>query len=314
MWQHQQRRPHQILASGLRHGLMHVTISLLAVGIAFSLPSIAQYVLFEWWPKTQADNHSLMVTEIGLSALLVLLFNALQILWQIRHVLAAAKNASLVYATESTSKSARKKAKRLAESSSSPRDLSILTLTGFNTFVEPDSLFHKVLNAAYEIRVMLLDPRSEATSRLVDAIPDQHVNLQSMREEIAETIAHLTALHDAGKRVTLKFCEHAPLWKVVVAGDNVWVQHCHHGFEVKQQPEYVFALKRGAPRQGFFVPFYLYFLEHWNRQNHPVYDFDSKELVYRACTGQQARRIPLRIPDNAESFLEQSHLSKRISA
>lgn len=311
MWQHLSWRPRQIFTSGLKHGLIHVAISLLAIGIAFSLPTIAQYVLFEWWPKAQTDAHSLVATEIGLSVILVLLFNALQIMWQSRYVIAAAKAASLVYATETTSKTVRKRAKQLAEKSSSPRDVSILTLTGFDTFVDPGSLFHEVLNSAYEMRVMLLDPRCDAASRLVDAIPDQQVNLQSMRDEIAASVAHLTDLHKAGKRVTLKFYEHEPLWKVVVAGDNVWVQHCHHGFEIKQQPEYVFALKSGAPRQGFFVPFYMYFLEHWNHRNHPVYDFDSKELVYRGNGAQTARRIPLQLPEDAGRFPEQSNLSQR---
>lgn len=293
MQQYKRWRPYHTLLSGLRYGLSHIAITLLAIGIAFSLPAAAKYVLYDWWPETQTDAHALLATEVGLSVVLVLLFNVLKVAWDSRRTIAAARLASLVYATDTNAGSSRQKAKRLIMKSSSPRDVYVLTLTGFDTFVDPDSLFHDVLGTAYEIRVMLLDPRSSAASRRVETIPDQHVNLQSLHEEIGAGIACLTALHKAGKRVTLKFYEHEPLWKVVVVGDNVWVQHFHLGFEVKRQPEYVFALQTGAPRQGFFVPFYTYFLDHWNDRRHPDFDFERGELVYRDEGGNEARRVPL---------------------
>ncbi len=313
MRQYIRRRPHQDLLSWLRHGLQHIVITLLAVGIAFSLPAAAQYVLFEWWPKTQTDSHSLLATEIGLSVILVLLFNVLQTVWHSRHMVAAARAASLVYATDAKTGRSRKKAKLLAQKSSSPRDVFMLTLTGFDTFVNPDSLFHDVLDTAYEIRVMLLDPRSETASRHVEAIPDQSVNLQSMRDEIAASISYLTALHKAGKRVTLKFYEHEPLWKVVVVGDNVWVQHCHHGFEVKQQPEYVFALQTVAPRQGLFVPFYTYFLDHWNECGHPVYDFETRELIYQEVGANETKRVPLCFLGEPDDLFEPPAVSQNVA-
>jgi hypothetical protein len=293
MWQYIRWRPYHSLLSGLRHGVSHLVITLLAIAIAFSLPVFAKYVLFDWWPEAQTDAQALLATEVGLSVVLVLLFNILKMVWDSRRVIAAARLASLVYATDANAGSSRKKAKRLVKKSSSPRDVFILTLTGFNTFVEPDSLFHDVLETAYEIRVMLLDPRSTAASRRVESISDQEVNLQSLHDELAATITHLAALHKAGKRVTLRFYEHEPLWKVVVVGDNVWVQHFHFGIEVKRQPEYVFALQTGAPRQGFFVPFYTYFLDHWNERRHPAYDFETGELIYRDEGGNETRRAPL---------------------
>ncbi len=293
MWQYIRWRPHHILLSGLRHSLSHVAITLLAVAIAFSLPDAARYVLYVWWPKTQTDAHSLLATEVGLSVALVVLFNVLKMAWDSRRMIAAVRLASLVYATDANAGPSRKKAKRLVTKTSSPRDVFVLTLTGFDTFVEPDSLFHDVLDTAYEIRILLLDPRSAAASRHVEAISDQQVNLQSLHDEITTSIAYLTALHKAGKRVTLKFYEHEPLWKVVVVGDNVWVQHFHHGFEVKRQPEYVFALQTSAPRQGFYVPFYTYFLDHWNERRHPVYDFETGELIYREDGDNETRRVSL---------------------
>ena len=70
----------------------------------------------------------------------------------------------------------------------------------------------------------------------------------------------------------------------------MWVQYCHSGFEVKGEPEYVFALNRDNPRLGLFVPFYMYFLEQWNDPRHPRYDFDARELVYSDDCGREVRR------------------------
>jgi hypothetical protein len=279
--------------SVLWNSLTHVTIILLAIGIAFSLPVVAEYVLYDWWPRVQTETNLLLATEVGLSAVLVLLFNALKAAWSNRRVITAARQASLVYAMDSSLPPSRQWAKRLVKRSSTARDISILTLTGFDTFVTPDSPFNDVIATAYEIRVMLLNPASEAASRRVDAIPDQDVNLQSLREEIAASIAYLTSLHKVDKRVRLKFYDHEPVWKVVVLNDHVWVQHCHRGLEVKRQPEYVFALQSGTPRGGFFTPFYMYFLDHWNEPHYPEYDFDTRELIYRDKTGNETKRAPL---------------------
>jgi hypothetical protein len=293
MREHTQPRNYSSLLNGLRHSLSHIVVTLLAVGIAFSLPTIAQFVLYDWWPEMQNDVYLLLVTELGLAMVLVLLFNVLKISWDNRHMIASARRASLVYATDANAGPSRRKARELVKNSSSPRDVFVLTLTGYDTFGDPHSLFHEALRTAYEIRVMLLDPRSEAALTRVETIPDQHVNLKSLHDETGSSIAYLSELHKAGKRVSLKFYEQQPVWKVVVLGDHVWVQHVHKGFEVKQQPEYVFALQTGEPRQGFFVPFYTYFLDHWNEQRHPVYDFDTGELIYRSIAGNETRRVPL---------------------
>jgi len=66
--------------------------------------------------------------------------------------------------------------------------------------------------------------------------------------------------------------------------------NCHSGFEVKDEPEYVFALNPDNPRLGLFVPFYVHFLEQWSDARHPRYDFDTRELVYCDEHGREIRR------------------------
>src|SRR3989442_1714117 len=101
-----------------------------------------------------------------------------------------------------------------------------------------------------------------------------------------------------GREALEKAYEEEPFWKLIVLGDYVWVQHCHSGFEVRQQPEYVFALQHGEPRHGLFVPFYMVFLNQWNDARHPEYDFDTNELVYRDASGKETGRAVLGVPIN----------------
>ncbi|MFZ5931323.1 MAG: hypothetical protein ACOY15_08925 [Pseudomonadota bacterium] len=278
----------------------HIFIILLAFGIVFTLPRAAGYVLNDWWPMARTNTKLLLATEIGLSAVLVLLFNALKTVWESWRMSAAARQASLVQAINLDSLLSRRKAWQLMRHCAAARDVFILTLTGFDTFVKTHSLFNGALATAYDIRILLLNPASEAANDRVNAIPSQEVNLQSLYEETAASIAYLTSLHKSGKKVSLKFYEHEPVWKVAVLGNHVWVQHCHHGYEVKSQPQYVFALQHSAPRKGFFVPFYTYFLNHWNEPHHPEYDFDTCELVYRDKAGNETNRTPLLGPCRKE--------------
>ena len=67
-------------------------------------------------------------------------------------------------------------------------------------------------------------------------------------------------------------------------------RYCHSGFEVKDQPEYVFALNPDNPRLGLFVPFYVHFLEQWSDARHARYDFENRELVYSDERGREVRR------------------------
>lgn len=308
--QHAQSRQFRSVLSPLWNSLVHVTIILLAIGIAFSLPGLAEFVLYKWWPHVQMDAKWLLATEIGLSAALVLLFNVLKTAWDNRSILAAAKLASLVDATDADATFWRGKARRLMKRSSTSRDVFALTLTGFDTFVKQNSPFNGALANAYEIRIMLLNPNCETVTRRVNTMSSQNVDTQSLREEVAASVAYLASLHKLGKKVSLKFYDHEPIWKVVVLGDHVWVQHCHREYEIKHQAEYVFALQADAPRQGFFVPFYTYFLDHWNEPHHPEYDFDTSELTYRDKAGNEIRRVPL----HELNGLVGSHVPSRQSA
>lgn len=273
----------------LRQVLMHALVTVLAVVIAFSLPKIAEYVLFQWWPRVAEDSNLLIATEIGLAASLVLLFNTVHLAWQDRFKVRAADMASLVYASHRKNWLARWRERKLSSQFHATRDAFILTLTGYDTFTGKTSLLRDQLATAYEIRVLLMNPYASNAEKHVNTLPDG-VTLCAFSDEVEASLGCLRALITQGKKVTVKFYEHKPFWKVAVLGDHVWVQYCHSGVEIKHEPEFVFALNRSNPRLGLFVPFYMYFLDRWEDSRHPEYDFATRELVYRDGAGLEIRR------------------------
>jgi hypothetical protein len=274
---------------GLRQIALHVVITLLALGIAFSLPVVAQYILFQWWPLVASDTHLLLSLEISLAASLVVIFNLWRAAAENRRKSRIADTAALVHARHGAGWLSRRRERRLIRNVRAARDAFIMTLTGYDTIADAKSPMRELLQSAYEIRVMLLNPAARGAEKRVSSLPEE-VTQQSYAEEVEASIAQLTALRILGKKVTLKFYDHEPFWKVVVLGDHLWVQYCHSGVEVKDQPEYVFVLNRDNPRQGLFVPFYIHFLEHWNDARHPRFDFDTRELVYCDERGREIRR------------------------
>jgi hypothetical protein len=290
------------LLFSLQQILSHGVITMLAVAIAFSLPQAARYILYEWWPVVERDANLLLATEIGMASVMVLLFNFAKIVWGNRQKVAMAKLSALVYARNHRRDwLSRRRERALVKRLSAARDAYILTLTGHDTLVDERSLLREALQTAYEIRVMLVNPVGHGLRRRVDSLPSD-ITLLSFHKEIEASIACLAELRKAGKKVTLKFYEHEPFWKVIVLGDHVWVQHCHSGFEVKHQPEYVFALQYHNPREGLYVPFYMHFLDQWNQPDHPEYDFDTNEIVHRDKAGNEYGRAALGVPINNSYF------------
>jgi hypothetical protein len=267
--------------SGLRQILSHGTVTVLAVAIAFSLPGFANYILNEWWPEVESNATMLLWTEIALASVLALVFNMATIAWDHRQRVLTARLASLVHARNANPGWwSRRRERALVSQLTTARDAFVLTLTGYDTLVAEDSVLRPVIDKAYEIRVMLVNPVGQGLRQRAESLPSD-VTVLTLHTEIEATIGALSALRKYGKKVKLKFYDEEPFWKIVVLGDYLWVQHCHSGFVVREQPEYVFALQHTEPRHGLFVPFYMIFLNYWNDPRHPEYDFDTNELVYR---------------------------------
>ena len=274
----------------VRHIFGHAVITLLAVGIAFSLPVVARYILYYWWPLVEGDSQLLLITEIGFAAMLVLLANIARLALAGRRCLRMNRIASLVYVREGENWFSRLSGRRLRKKIPVSRDVSVMSVTGYDTFVSEKRKLHGFIEDCYEIRVMLMNPFSAGAKRRVQSMSDPAAILESYRQETDQTITYLAKLRAAGKKITLKFYDDPPFWNLVVTGEHVWVQYCHDGHELKTQPEYVFALQHDKPAQGLFSPFYVYFLNQWNDPRHPEFNFETKELIYRNADGNEVER------------------------
>src|SRR5260221_744211 len=233
--------PAHKLWTGLRQIFSHGAITVLAVAIAFSLPGIANYILNEWWPEVQNNANLVLATEVGLASVLALLFDLAKIAGDHRQRVLTARLASLVYARNAGAGWwSRRRERALVSQLPAARDAFVLTLTGYDTFVADDSLLRGVIEKAYEIRVMLVNPIGKALRERADSLPPE-ITVLTLHTEIEAVIAYLSRLRKFGKKVTLKFYDEEPFWKLIVLGDYAWVQHFPSGFAGKEQPEFLFA-------------------------------------------------------------------------
>jgi len=282
-----------------KHIFSHIGVTLLAVGIAFSLPMLARFILFTWWPMVEDDSQLLLINEIVFAAVLVLLFNLFLSARQGRLSHRMNRLVSLVHVREESSWLSRRSDRRLLERITGTRDVSVMSVTGYDTFVSQQRQLGNVIDHSYELRVMLMNPYGPGAMRRVQSLGDPAPLLQIYCQETAGTIERLTSLAAAGKKVSLKFYEDPPFWNLIVTGEYVWVQYCHDGHELKSQPEYVFALDRDKPTLGLFSAFYVHFLNQWGNPQHPEYDFATRELIYRDDRGNEVKRQPF--PPQADS-------------
>ena len=285
----------------VRHIFSHIGVTLLAVGVAFSLPALAKFILFTWWPLVEGDSQLLLINEIIFAAVLVLLFNFFLSARQGRLSRRMARLASLVHVREEGNWLSRWTDRnlldrKLVDRITGTRDVSVMSVTGYDTFVSGQRNLGRVIDNSYELRVMLMNPYGAGAMRRVQSLGDPAPLLETYCQETAATIERLAALAAAGKQVTLKFYDDPPFWNLIVTGEYVWVQYCHDGEELRTQPEYVFALHRDKPRLGLFSAFYVHFLNQWNDARHPEYDFATRELVFRNDRGNETRRQPFPPP------------------
>ncbi len=282
----------------LRHISAHIGVTLLAVGIAFSLPMLAKFILFTWWPKVEDNSQLLMVNEIIFAAVLVMLFNLFLSALQGRLSHQMNRLVSLVHVRRENNWFSRWSDRKLLNRITGTRDVSVMSVTGYDTFVSQRRKLRSVIDNSYELRVMLMNPYGAGAMRRVRSLGDPAPLLETYCQETAATIERLACLAAAGKQVTLKFYEAPPFWNLIITGEYVWVQYCHDGHELKDQQEYVFALLRDKPSQGLFSAFYVHFLNQWSDPLHPEYDFSTRQLIYRNDQGNEVKRLPF--PPRAE--------------
>jgi hypothetical protein len=167
------------------------------------------------------------------------------------------------------------------------RPVMLMGSTGFRTFVDPAGNLHEVLRNCREAKIVLLDPLKQGVTARAKSIADPRITPELLREQVIRSIDFLKGLKSRGKDVRLKLRPGAPLVKLAILGDNLYLQHYPTGlYELKMQ-KYVF---RHDQHGILFDHFYQYFVNEWSERDNPEYDLDTDDLVFRDKSGNEVGR------------------------
>ncbi|MDR4480827.1 MAG: hypothetical protein R3B37_13920 [Nitrospira sp.] len=279
-----------VLRAFLRHAagsLYHIVIVAMSAGIALLLPAGARQFL-SFWSQIEHDKMSLIAVEMTAAILLMACFNYLHRSLRDRALATAAAGAGLVSFFPRRAPDAQRHIKILKEEQGTGHTVMVIGSSGAGSLVDQVGDLSSVLDKCLEAKILLVNPFSPDARARMQALAHPSCTLQSFREEVRESIALLKRLKAIGKAVKLKLYSDAPLVKLVILGDYLWLQHYHADLDVQTMPEYV--LRRNRKEHGLYTLYAHYFMQRWESADIPEYDLDRDELVYRNRTGQEIRR------------------------
>lgn len=155
---------------------------------------------------------------------------------------------------------------------STPSHLRIMGASGWETFGEINSPMHDtVKNFPGSLQILLIHPESLHLEERTDSLG---VNLHDYKEDIYNSIEFLKNLKRKGNRdIELRLYKQPPIWKMVISGNFLWLQHYKQGQHVRVMPVYGFA--SNAPT-SLFHPFLEIFLKRWQRDGEQTESVDIK--------------------------------------
>ncbi|THJ21985.1 MAG: hypothetical protein CAF45_011015 [Nitrospira sp. CG24E] len=289
--------------------LYHIGIVTVSAGIALLLPVSATYFL-SFWSRVEHDKFSLIAMEMAVAIFLIVCLNYFRRSMRDRALATVATGAGLVSFFPRRTRGAQRRIKQLKEEQGTGRTISIIGSSGHSTFVDQVGGLSSVLDKCLGARIMLVNPYSQEASARIGAISHPEFTLDTFREEIRQSIQLLKRLKAMGKAVKLKLYSDAPLIKLVVLGDYLWLQHYHADLDIQTMPEYV--LQHNRKDHGLYTLYAHYFVQRWESAEIPEYDLDTDELVYRTRTGNEIRRERFQIegaPEAIETPLESLELT-----
>lgn len=145
--------------------------------------------------------------------------------------------------------------------------------------MNPSGDLYHVLQNCLEVKIMLLNPDTEAVwarSRTL-LLPD--VTIETLREQVKQSIRFLKRLKAAQKPISLKLYSDPPLVKLSILGDYIWLQHYHPEFDVQRMPQQVF--KHNQNDCGRYTLFYQYFMKRWESPEIAEYNLERDTPVFR---------------------------------
>jgi hypothetical protein len=289
--------------------LYHIVVVVLSAGIALLLPAGAKQFL-SFWSRVEQNRLSLIAVEMTTAILLIVCLNYFHRSIRDRALAAVATGAGLVSFFPRRTRGAQQHIKQLKEEQGTGRTISVIGSSGHSTFVDQVGGLSSVLDKCLGARIMLVNPCSQEASARIQAIDHPEFTLETFRKEVRQSIQLLKRLKAMGKAVKLKLYSDAPLIKLVILGDYLWLQHYHADLDVQTMPEYV--LRHNRKDHGLYTLYAHYFVQRWESAEIPEYDLDTDELVYRNRTGNEIRRERFEIepvPEEVGVLLETLELT-----
>ncbi|MBI3606332.1 MAG: hypothetical protein HY207_00010 [Nitrospirae bacterium] len=174
------------------------------------------------------------------------------------------------------------------------RLIEILGATGVNTFVRDHDAGLKlrtiIESTQAEIKILLLHPEAFQTKQRAAALERR---VPEYQEEIRTSIEFLKELKRKGKTITLKFYAQLPIWKMIFAGDFLWLQHYPPMRDVEQAPVFGISQSLEGGVDTLFDPLHAVFGKKWDHDFNPTYIFDRDVVEY---PDPDHTRVPLSTP------------------
>ena len=284
-------------------GFYHVVVIALSAGIALLLPSGARQFL-SFWSRIEQDKLSLILIEMIVAVLLIGCFSYVRRSRRDRVLAKAAAGAGLISFFPRHEPRAHQHIARLKEENTTGRTIMVIGSSGYSSFVDQVGDLSSVLDTCLGAKILLVNPYSQEATTRIEAIDHPEYTLHAFREEVRQSIALLKRLRAMGKAVKLKLYADAPLVKMIILGDYLWLQHYHAELDVRTMPEYV--LRHNRQNHGLYSLYAHYFAQRWQSVEIPEYDLDNDELVYRNSAGAEIRRERFEIMSADEGHLYQA--------
>lgn len=267
--------------------LYHIVIVALSAGVALLLPPVARQFL-SLWARVEHDKLSLIALEMTAAVVMIVGLNYIHRSIRDRALASAATGAGLVDYFPRRTRAAHQRIKTLKEEQGTGRTIMVMGSSGHSTFVDQVGDLSSVLDKCLGANILLVNPYGSEASARLRALADPAYTLAAFREEVRQSIELLKRLKAIGKTVKLKLYSDAPLVKMVILGDYLWLQHYHADLDVQTMPEYV--LRHNRKDHGLYTLYAHYFAQRWESPEIPEYDLDTDELVYRNGAGSEIRR------------------------
>ncbi len=272
--------------------LQHIVIVAMSAGFALLLPfGAARFLSF--WSQVEQDKVSLIAVEMTAAVLLMAGINFVHRSLRDRALANAARGAGLVSFFPRRGAEVHQRIQTLKDEQGSGRSVMVIGSSGAENLVDHVGDLSSVLETCLEAKILLVNPFHRDVRARLAALGHPDNAYPPFRESVRQSIALLKRLKAMGKSVRLKLYPDAPLVKLVIFGEYLWLQHGPADLAVQHMPEYV--LRRSRKEQGLYTFYAQYFLQRWEDTDLPEYDLETDELVYRSRTGQEIRREPVEI-------------------